>query len=175
MLATDINGEGHEILKEAMQEPDPQTRRAAVYGLQLVRANWAKELLVAAQNRDDQWMVRSTATSAIESLENLSVAIGKTRPRLPDKTDWLVVWLAERDQAIEPGPRAVSQMIRALQDGDEATRIAAAEALGGLTMPEAITPLYAALRDQNYSVRDAAYRALGRISHATGRSLPAVA
>jgi HEAT repeat protein len=66
-------------------------------------------------------------------------------------------------------------MIRALQEGDENTRIAAAEALGALNMAEAISPLYAALRDQSHLVRDAAYRSLGRISLALGYSLPNVA
>jgi HEAT repeat protein len=175
MLATNIAGEGHDILREGMQENDPQTRRAAIYGLQTIGADWCLELLRQSQNRDDQWVVRTAATGALEMLEDPPLEVGGARARIPEKSDWLVVWLAERDQAIEPGPRAISQMIRALQEGDENTRIAAAEALGALNMAEAISPLYAALRDQSHLVRDAAYRSLGRISLALGYSLPNVA
>lgn len=176
MLATtNINGEGHDILKEAMAEPDPQARRAAVYGLQLIDKDWAMELLRTAENRDDQWVVRTAAASAIETRVKGVDTVKASRPPSPEQSNWLVMWLAERDQAIEPGPRAISQLIRALQEGDETTRIAAAEALGALGLPEAIPPLYAALRDQHHLVRDAAYRALGRISLTLGHSLPAVA
>ena len=167
-------GEGHDILREAMQEADPQARRAAIYGLELIGADWCRELLNHAQTRDDQWMVRTAATNALETLQHPPLGVASARIQTPEQSDWLVVWLAERDQAIEPGPRAVSQMIRALQEGDENIRLAAAEALGALSLPEALTPLYAALRDQSYRVRDSAYRSLGRISVALGESLPNV-
>ncbi len=172
MLATDIAGEGHDILREAMNEPDPATRRAAVYGLQMIGQEWVFPLLEHSFTRDDQWVVRTAAQNALETLRHPFA--GLERPRAPEESDWLVVWLAERDQAIEPGPRAIAQLIRALQEGDETIRRAAAEAVGSLNLVEAITPLYSALRDSNADVRDAAYRALARISGSTGRSLPSV-
>ncbi len=173
MLATNTAGEGHDILREAMQEQDPATRRAAIYGLQLIEADWVTDLLVDAQSHDDQWVVRTAATNALEARKHPPEGLPDL-PRLPEDTDWLVVWLAERDQAVQSGPRAVSQMIRALQEGDESTRLAAAETLGALSLPEAITPLYAALRDPSAMVRDSAYRALGRISTAVGHPVPSV-
>lgn len=172
MLATNMVGEGHDILKDALQEEDPQTRRAAIYGLQAVGADWVYPLLDHAQSRDDQWMVRTAAQNALEMLRRPEQPL--YRPRQPEQSDWLVVWLAERDQAIEPGPRAVAQMIRALQEGDESTRRAAAESLGALHLPEAVTPLYGALKDLNPDVRDAAYRALTQISSSMGYALPSV-
>ncbi len=172
LAANNVAGEGYDILREAMQEPDPQTRRAAIAGLQILGAEWVYSILDQAQKRDDQWVVRNAASTALEALRH--PIEGVSRPPLPEEADWLVVWLAERDQAIEPGPRAVSQLIRALQEGDESTRLAAAEWLGALSLVEGVTPLYAALRDANSAVRDAAYRALGRISQSTGHALPGV-
>jgi HEAT repeat protein len=174
MLATgNIAGEGYDILREAMAEPDPLTRRSAIYGLQLIFADWVYPMLDTAQKRDDQWLVRNAAATALEAMRHPVEGV-PNRPRLPEESDWLVVWLAERDQAIEPGPRAVAQLIRALQEGDELTRQAAAESLGALALVEGVTPLYSALRDTNSAVRDAAYRALGQISHSTGHGLPSV-
>lgn len=173
MLASRLTDEGHDILREAMQEPDASTRRAAIYGLQRIGEPWAEEMLDNAQNRDDQWMVRTAATNALELLRNPVDGI-PGRPSPPDTSDWLVVWLAERDQAIEPGPRAVSQLIRALQEGDDPIRRAAAEALGALGLTEGVTPLYTALRDHHTTVRDSAFRALARISTVAGHALPGV-
>ena len=65
---------------------------------------------------------------------------------------------------------------RALREGDEPTRIAAAEALAGLADPLGARDLYGALRDPEYPlVRDAAYRALATLAAATGQRLHAPA
>jgi HEAT repeat protein len=61
-----------------------------------------------------------------------------------------------------------------LQEGDEATRLAATEAVGALGAVEAIKPLYNTLRDQHPEIRDAAHRALANISRAAGQPLPGV-
>lgn len=173
MFGLNIAGEGHDILKEAVEEQDPATRKAAIYGLMRIKEDWVMKTLETAEVRDDQWMVRSTATNALEMLRHPP----DDAPRLPTPPEdnvWLAQWLAERDLSIAPGPEGLRQLVRALQEGDEATRLAAAEALGAQSKPEGITPLYAALRDPHPEVRDSAYRSLGAISIATGRALPGV-
>jgi HEAT repeat protein len=172
-LATNTAGEGHAVLREALQDEDSQTRRAAIYGLQQVGEDWVMDLLQTAETRDDQWLVRTAATNALDMLRTPPPGAGKAVP-LPEDTDWLADWLVARDENVESGSLAVSQMIRALQEGDEPIRRAAAEALGALLMVEAITPLYGALRDSNAGIRDVSYRSLGRISQGAGYSLPPV-
>jgi HEAT repeat protein len=174
MLATNIAGEGHKLLQDAIKDQDPLTRRAAVFGLEYVKEEWVIPLLTNAERHDDQWLVRAAATATLENLQQLPDIAPRHRPQ-PEEIPWLDKWLTERNQEVMPGTSGISQIVRTLQEGDDPTRLAAAEALGAIAAPEGITPLYAALRDPHAEVRDAAYRALGAASMIFGRDLPGVA
>jgi HEAT repeat protein len=63
---------------------------------------------------------------------------------------------------------------RALRDGEEPARLAAAEALARFADPAAARELYPALKDpQSALVRDAAFRALNQLGCATGQRMSA--
>ncbi len=173
MLAVEITGEGSEILREALEEQDPATRRAAVYALERVNQDWVMEKLKQVETRDDQWVVRAAASTVLETLRD-PPNTSPRHTRQPEEIDWLIQWLAARDENVQPGTRGIRQIIRALQEGDVKIRQAAAETLGALAPSDGITPLYAALRDAEAEVRDTAYRALGAVSRATGQALPGV-
>lgn len=173
MLATDIIGEGHNLLRDAIKDQDPMTRRAAVFGLERVGAEWVIPLLDDAERHDDQWLVRAAATAALENLRQLPDISPRRRPR-PEELPWLEQWLSARNQEVLPGTGGISQIVRTLQEGDDKTRMAAAEALGAIAASEGVTPLYASLRDPHAEIRDAAYRALGTASMTLGRDLPGV-
>lgn len=168
-------GEGHEVLREAAAEADPATRRAAIYGLDRVDEQWAVELIAEMERRDENWLVRAAASNVMDVRR--AGEAGRVKPSgLPPLEDtlWLLKWLEARNESVAPGPQGIVQMIRALQEGDEPTRLAAAEMLGARGIADAIKPLYAALRDPHHEIRDAAYRALGHISLAVGHPLPGV-
>lgn len=171
MLALNLAGEGHDILKEALLETDSATRKAAVHGVTRVNEPWAFEELKKVEIGESQWMVKSAATDA---LEMLAKGHGDTlhRPPTPEETDWLLAWLADRDLSITAGPNAAERLVLALEEGDDATRLAAVEAFGTLALPEGITPLYNALGDHLAEIRDEAHRSLGAISIATGQQFP---
>jgi HEAT repeat protein len=177
MFATDPAGEGHEILREALDEermPDVSMRRAAVYGVRRVGMDWAVELLVNTLRNDSHWLVRTAANDAVEALQSPSeMLLPKALPEL-DQVDWLVAWATGRGMDIPPGPEGVEMVIRALQEGEETVRIAAAQLLGVMGRAESIKPLYAMLQDDSPAVRDAAHRALGQTQVALGIPLPAV-
>nr|MBN1229996.1 HEAT repeat domain-containing protein [Anaerolineae bacterium] len=174
MMSSNLAGEGHEVLREAARENEAAARKAAVYGLwRAGPEDWVMELLDDMERHDPEWLVRVTATSALEALRE-DKQITPKRPVLPEETGWLETWLFKRNESLAPGPQGISQMIRALQEGDEHIRMAAAEALGALGLPEGINALYAALVDKEPTIRDSAFRALSSISNATGYSLPGV-
>ena len=175
LAATNIAGEGHDVLREAADETDPASRKAAVYGLARIEEPWALELIGEIERRDDQWIVRAAAGGIMDlyrSGERLEPP--PAPPKKPEQTGWLGQWLETRGESSAPGSQGLRQLVRALQEGDEAIRLAAAESLGALGAVDAIKPLYAALRDSHPEVRDAAYRALVSISLASGRALPGV-
>ncbi len=173
MLATNTAGEGHDILREAIQDQDPETRKAAVFGLLRIGSDWAFKMLEEAERHDSQWMVRTAASHALEALRTPPLKSPRPMPQ-PEELSWLVQWMEQRNRNVSPGAQGILDLVRALQEGDEPIRLAAAEALGGLGHPDSVTPLYAALRDTHPEIRDAAYRALGAVSGIMGRPLPSV-
>ncbi len=175
LAATNVAGEGHDVLREAADEADPASRKAAIYGLARIEEPWALELIGEIERRDDQWIVRAAAGGIMDlhrSGERLEPP--PAPPQKPEQIGWLGQWIETRGESSAPGSQGIRQLVRALQEGDEAIRLAAAESLGALGAVDAIKPLYAALRDSHPEVRDAAYRALTSISLASGRALPGV-
>nr|MBN1228495.1 HEAT repeat domain-containing protein [Anaerolineae bacterium] len=173
--ATNMLGEGHEILREAAGEEDSRTRKAAVYGLDRANTPWAVELLRDMEKRDSEWLVRTAATTLLEPRRE-----GTYNTRSPEKREepqelkWLAAWYAERNQNVEPGITGISQLIRTMQEGDEASRLAAIEAIGALCLTDAVKPLYGALRDEHPEIRDSAFRSLCALSVSETIPLPAV-
>jgi hypothetical protein len=177
-LATNPGGEGHEVLREALNEEeisDVATRRAAVYGLRRVGEPWVVELLTETVRNDSHWLVRAAANDAIEALGQPG---GGVLPPMalpePAQIDWLAAWASGQGMDIPSGPDGIEMVIRALQNGEEEVRVAAAQTLGMMGRAESIKPLYVMLQDPSPAVRDAAHRALGHIQAALGMPLPAV-
>ncbi len=162
---------GHEWLKEALKSDDLATRRAAIYGLAETGADWVVALLEDIRQKETQWVVRTAADSLATHLT--SPAARAPQPVLPPEAQgWLVGWAAEHGSAVPPGRAAVEVLNRALREGAEPVRMAAAEALAKLADPSAASELYTALRDPEYpAVREAAYRGLAFVAAATGQRL----
>jgi HEAT repeat protein len=91
----------------------------------------------------------------------------------PEAQGWLIAWAATQGLGVPPGRGAVEVLNRAALEGDEATRRAAADALGRLGDPAASRELYPLLRHDSLAVRDAAFRALAFIASAAGQRLSA--
>jgi HEAT repeat protein len=175
LAATNTAGEGHDVLREAADEMQPATRKAAIYGLARIDEPWADEMIADLERHDDQWLVRAAAGAVMDRRrEGLGSENVPEPSASPERIAWLVYWLEQQGESGAPGPQGVAQLVRALQEGDDATRLAAAETLGALGLSEGIRPLYGALRDPHPEIRDAAYRALGAIGLASGHDLPDV-
>ena len=67
--ATDTAGEGQAVLREALEEVDPLVRKATVYGLERINADWIFEVLKDLEKHDEQWLVRSAAGAALIRLQ----------------------------------------------------------------------------------------------------------
>jgi HEAT repeat protein len=162
--------EGHALLQEAIKDPNVSVRRAAVYGLAAIQANWATKILEDVRMNEKQWIVRTAATEILERREGPLTRSPKPYTP-PDAQGWLVAWAATKQVGVPPGKAAIEVLNRALKEGDEPTRRAAAEALGRLGDPAVARELYTALRDPAPLLRDAAFRALSQVSTASGQKL----
>jgi HEAT repeat protein len=163
---------GHPLLQEAIAVEDLGARRAAVYGLAETREAWALQKLEEVQHKEQQWIVRNAAVEMVERLKQGS----RRAPRPyspPEAQGWLVAWAAKQGTGVPPGRAAVSVLNRALKEGDEAHRRAAAESLGRLGDPAGVRELYTALRDPAPLIRDAAFKALAQVAAASGQRMAA--
>lgn len=170
-LAT-LPGEGYPVLFEAIDDEDMLLRRAAVFGLRRIRANWAVIAIYRAFLEDDQWYVRSAAQQAFEEIQ-YGRPNGLTPPlTTPEELDWLLLWATHRGETLPSGPASQHMLMRVLREGDAEERTLAALTLGALRSPDSLKPLYSALRDRQSGVRAAAFSALGALQEQLSAPIP---
>jgi HEAT repeat protein len=164
---------GQPLLKEAVALPDLGTRHAAVYGLLDTRAEWALKKLEDMQVHEVEWLVRNAVLEALSQWKTPPDHTPKPFAA-PDTLGWLVAWAATQGTGVPPGKAAIEVLNRALKEGDERNRCAAAEAIGRLCDPSAARELYTALREPAPLLRDAAFCALTQVATAAAHRLSAV-
>jgi HEAT repeat protein len=84
------------------------------------------------------------------------------------KQEWLVDWATSNGVACASPEDAQQALVRALQQGDQRIKVAAADALRAYGTASAIPALKAALRDDRVLVSEAAFLALWDIGRRTG-------
>jgi HEAT repeat protein len=152
--------EGVNFLREVAESEDVMIRRAAVVGLGLVGA---RDVLERAVRDDEQWIVRSAATSALEEIERRQKNAGIPPPPEVEQLPWLISWAAGRGEGVGLGEAARLMLRRALSEGDETVRLVAARVLARIGQPDDIEALRAALTDPDRDVVDAAAEALSEL------------
>jgi HEAT repeat protein len=153
--------EGEALLSEAIVSDDMMTRRAAVFGLVEVGA---RDLLERAAREDDQWLVRSLASAAVEELESREKGGGVAPSVEIEQIPWLISWAASRGEGVGLGEAAREMLLRALSEGDAPVRLAAALTLAQEGRTEDVELLKTALADPDPEVASAALDALAEIS-----------
>jgi HEAT repeat protein len=165
-LALNGSSTAFDILREAALDQTLHVRRAAVHGLLQLNEFWAVDMLDMLEREDDQWLVKSAAGSALETI------VERNKPnqwQLPQPGDqsWLIEWAAKRERAVPAGAAAMPVLLEVLTDAQNAAlRITAALTLGQIGRQNSIPDLQNALRDPQPEVREAAFIALcliGRI------------
>jgi HEAT repeat protein len=168
-----LPGEGHALLREAIESDDLELRYAAVFGLARIRAAWAITRIYRTQLEDSEPYVRIAAEQAFNLAENPDRG-GIKRPPPIDRMEWLVEWMSERGESVPSGENAPIALLRSLQEGNTAIRSAAARTLAEIGYVNGLKALYKALGDPDEVVRAEAYAALGDLQRRVGSPLPAV-
>jgi HEAT repeat protein len=153
-------GESLDLLREVAETGDVMTRRAAVYGLAQVGA---RGLLEKIARDDNQWIVRSAASAAMEEVDAQEQTVGIPAAPEIEQLPWLISWAAARGESVGLGEAARQMLSRALREGDDATRLAAAQVLIYVGRPDDIEPLRAMLVDPDPVVSNTALQALAEI------------
>lgn len=170
-----IPGEGHAILKDAVEHDDMLVRRASVYGLARIPSMWAMRALYDIMMEDDQWYVRSAAEAVFTYANDPSRQGPKAPPALHELT-WLNQWVDHHNIEVDEETVIEELLIRALlQDKQPIIRELAARTLTQSDYSFGMKPLYVALMDQNEKVRTSAYQALAELNQQASTLLPGIA
>ncbi len=153
--------EGADFLREAVESDDTVARRAAVFGLARIGA---RDILRKVAREDEQWIVRSAATMALDELEDQDDISGVAPPPEIEQLPWLISWAATKGEGVGLGDAARHMLRRALNEGDAPTRVLASRVLAQLGRPDDVESLRAALAVPAPDVVNAALEALHEIS-----------
>jgi HEAT repeat protein len=151
--------EGLEILREALEDEALHVRRAAIYGILKTDDLSLIPWLERVEKEDKEWLVRSAATEAIETLRQSH----KTTWELPDlnKQRWLFEYAAHDGRTVPNGAAALPFLVQVMADATQpALRMAAAVTIGQLPAHDVLPALETALRDDNKQVSEAAFTTL---------------
>jgi HEAT repeat protein len=151
--------EGYPILKDGSEMDDLLVRRAVVYGLARVRAPWARQILDKLAVDDNEWIVRTAATHAIEQATLPDFGIPR-RPSPLNESNWLITFAGERGIGVAPGRPAQELMLKALEEGNREQKLAAMEHLRYASYPPAGPTLTRIMFEADEELKQAAYDAL---------------
>ncbi|MEE8390916.1 MAG: HEAT repeat domain-containing protein, partial [Anaerolineae bacterium] len=154
--------EGKDFLREAVESEDTVARRAAVFGLAQVEGT--QNLLEKVAREDEQWIVRTAATTALDELEEQKKISGVAPPLEIDQLPWLISWAATLGEGVGLGDAARRMLRRALTEGDAPTRLATIQVLTQMGRPDDVEPLRTAMTGSEPDVVSAAMEALAEIS-----------
>ncbi|MCI0708970.1 MAG: HEAT repeat domain-containing protein, partial [Chloroflexi bacterium] len=167
-----IPGEGHAILRDAIEHDDMMVRRAAVFGLAKLQTMWAIDEMYRIMREDSQWYVRSAAESIFTFVQDPEEKGLKPFPAV-DTLTWLNQWASS--QQIPEDATLAQVVLHAFRTGQTQVRVLAAHALTYLDPSDVVKPLYGALSDRDEAVRAAAHQALTEIHLRATRPLPGIA
>jgi HEAT repeat protein len=153
--------ENVDLLHEMVESEDMMARRAAVSGL---KEEGARGLLEKMAREDEQWIVRSAATTALEEMEKKENISGIAPVPEVEQLPWLISWAAAQGEGVGLGEAAQQMLRRALREGDDSVRMAAVQVLTQIGHPDDVGLLRAALADPDPVVMGAAFEALAEIS-----------
>ena len=130
-----------------------------VYGLQRVNEAWSNKILEDLQVHDEQWVVKTAATQALEELALPDTHIPHPHPPLTE-TPWLISFAGERGIGVAPGKPAMDLLLLALREGNEEQKLAALDYLG-LKGDSSTTPeIYDVYNQKHGDIREAAINTL---------------
>jgi HEAT repeat protein len=153
------NQDGHEILKEASQMEDLLVRRSAVFGLAQVDSPWADEILEKLSLEDEEWVVRASATQAIEQKATRDANIPHPTRQLQE-IPWLIKFASDRGMGIAPGKPAENLLLTALSEGSTTQQLAALNYLSKNPQQDALPILFNLLDTGSNEVQNAVFDTL---------------
>jgi hypothetical protein len=155
--------EGYPILKDGSSIDDLLTRRAVIYGLRKVDEPWAIEVLENLQVEDAQWVIKDSASQALDDIRNLDPTIPIPQPPLED-IPWLIDFAGERGVGISKGKSARDMLLRVVEEGNEELILAALGQIQRRGIIPSFRTLYTLYYGENENLREESFNTMWLIS-----------
>jgi len=163
--------EGHAMLREgAVMKDDLLVRRAVSYGLARIRQPWADDLLNHLQTDDEQWMVRNSATEALDDREKPDIHIPKRLPP-PSESPWLIAFAGKQGMGISPDKPPTDLLLLALKSGTEEERLASLAYLRMMPTEGVFGAMYQAMYGSEPTLRETVFQTFAEMA-ARGVDVP---
>jgi hypothetical protein len=150
-----LQGDGYEIIKNAVTYSDILVRRASVIGLGRINEQWSKALLEKITVEDSQWVVRNAALQALEGLQNPNVNALHPLKKLSE-CDWLIKFAEQHGAAIASDTLPVSLLLQILKSGTAEEKMAALPYCRYLADESAASTIYGLFYSEQNAIKEAA-------------------
>lgn len=171
MLALNTS-EGPQTLIDGTMHEDILVRRACVFGLGLIDSPWSRDLLKKIQTEDGQWVIRNTASQALENMAALDGHAPRKLPP-PHTASWLITYASRNGLGISPTASPLSLLLLVLEDGTDEEKMGAMDYLSGYTDEGVIRKLFDPIYGQQIHLSEYALLSLWKIN-LSGASIPSI-
>jgi HEAT repeat protein len=155
--------EGYSVLKDGISQQDLLVRRAVVFGLGLLRNDWSRNLLQQLQASEAQWVVRTAAVQALESLDSIDPAIPH-KILEPHLSPWLIQAASNNGEGISPGIQPIGLLLKLLDNGTDEEKHGVLDYLSLTDQESVIVRIYDVMFSQQDQIREAAFYTCWRLS-----------
>lgn len=153
----------HEYLREALTSEDLLVRRAAVFGLGLVRQEWSRDMLAKVAVEDSQWVVRNAAAQALDLFQQANPYLPVALP-LYWESPWLVTFAGKHGVGVSPDEPPIKLLFEALESGTEEDRTMALKYLPRFQVEDATAHILELLNDKDSDIASKALQAFWTLS-----------
>lgn len=152
-----------DYLREALTSEDLLVRRAAVFGLGLVRKDWSRDMLAKVAVEDSQWVVRNAAAQALDHFQQADPYLPVALPPYWD-SPWLITFAGKHGIGVSPDDPPVKLLFEALKSGTEEDRTMALKYLPLFQNEDATSHILELLNDKDSEIAGKALQALWVLS-----------
>lgn len=162
-LAVQPDPAGREILKEAVGMEDLLIRRAAVFGLAMLRNAWSQAMLSKVAVEDGQWVVRNAAAQTLEQHQQPDPHIPTPLAPYWD-SPWMVTFAGKHGEGVSPHEPPLKLLFLAMNSGTLEDRVMALRYLCLFGSEEIRNEIRALLTQKEEEVSEKAVQSLWYLS-----------
>ena len=163
-------GQGVDIIKDAVTIDDILVRRSAIFGLVRINEPWAIELIEKLSYEDSQWVIRNVASQALEDLNSENPYIPqRKKPIIED--EWLIKFASQKNLGVSSQVSITPLLVQGLEDENPENNFNALKFVTSLEDDKLVTEIYKVINSDNHVLSDKAFETCWRV-FIQGKTIP---